>query len=159
MKRRGHRWIAVRPGEFFTWSELTTTNYPHLQSMPDRFAQRRLIRLCENTLDPLRRRIGEPLWLSSGWRSLDLNTHIGGAKGSRHTKGMAADGSSEGRTSFELATEIIEGGIPFDKLIAYEPEVGGHIHVSFVSTAQNRGQVLRCFRNSAGKKSYEWWKP
>ncbi|TVZ38077.1 peptidase M15-like protein [Alteromonadaceae bacterium 2753L.S.0a.02] len=47
--------------------------------------------LCENTLQPLRTLLQTPLRISSGYRSVALNTAIGGSATSQHTKGEAAD--------------------------------------------------------------------
>lgn len=50
-----------------------------------------LTRLCETALEPLRAVLGRALFISSGYRSESYNRRIGGAKGSQHCLGIAAD--------------------------------------------------------------------
>ena len=47
--------------------------------------------LCENVFEPLRLYLNTPINISSGFRSLQVNRLIGGAKTSQHTKGEAMD--------------------------------------------------------------------
>ena len=47
--------------------------------------------LCEEVLEPLRRHVGGPILISSGYRCPALNTAVGGATGSQHMTGEAAD--------------------------------------------------------------------
>ena len=51
----------------------------------------RLKDLCELALEPLREALGRPLKISSGYRSPAYNKKIGGAPGSQHCAGIAAD--------------------------------------------------------------------
>lgn len=51
----------------------------------------RLERLCIDVLEPLRTALGQPLRVTSGWRSAQYNQAIGGAKSSQHVTGDAAD--------------------------------------------------------------------
>ena len=48
-----------------------------------------LKRLCENILQPLRDYSKEPIIISSGYRSPQLNRAIGGAKQSDHMTGLS----------------------------------------------------------------------
>jgi uncharacterized protein YcbK (DUF882 family) len=43
--------------------------------------------LVLNILDPLREAYGEPIIVNSGYRSVELNRAINGAKSSQHVKG------------------------------------------------------------------------
>ncbi len=49
-----------------------------------------LTHLCQDVLEPLRAQFG-PLTITSGYRSVAHNEAVGGAPGSKHTFGMAAD--------------------------------------------------------------------
>ena len=48
-------------------------------------------RLCELLLEPIRKAWGGPIIVVSGWRSRTWNARVGGAKGSYHVTGEAAD--------------------------------------------------------------------
>ena len=154
---RTPQWIQDRPGEFFAWSEFLITRRSDIQTLPDLAGQRAIVGLCTNTLDPLRRAVGGPVHLTSGWRSLAVNTAIGGARGSLHTKGQAADLKTRGLSAFDIVRLVLKEGIPFDKIIAYETSLGGHVHVSWVSAAKNRKRALVCFRDDDGNKAYRLW--
>lgn len=50
-----------------------------------------LQRLCSWVLEPLRKQLGRPLGINSGFRSPAYNIQIGGAPKSQHCQGIAAD--------------------------------------------------------------------
>ena len=50
-----------------------------------------LQQLCKEVLEPLRRFVGGPIVISSGYRCNALNVKVGGAYASQHTLGEAAD--------------------------------------------------------------------
>jgi hypothetical protein len=108
--------------------------------------------LCENVLEPLRAIIKKPIIISSGYRSGQLNSYIGGAISSQHVSGQAAD-ISMGMNNAEVFKAIVEN-IEFDQLIW---EFGSNenpewVHVSFSST-HNRKQILRAAKEH-GKTVY-----
>lgn len=89
-------------------------------------------------MEDIRKLLGSPIFVSSWYRSKLLNSLIGGAANSQHTKGQAVDFVCPGYgTPFEAAKAIRESLIPFDQLI-YEYS---WVHVSFVSGSPRR-QVL-----------------
>lgn len=61
--------------------------------------------LC-NILDILRRKIGKPIVITSGYRTPEWNAKCGGAKYSYHMRGMAADIRTEGMSAKQLANEL-----------------------------------------------------
>ena len=97
--------------------------------------------LCLHVLQPLREHLGKPITITSGYRSPALNKAIGGAAGSQHTKGEAADIKVRGLPAEDLAREIVLAGLPFDQVIWYADDNGGQVHVSF-SAARQRGDKL-----------------
>jgi len=115
--------------------------------------------LCEKVLQPLRNVIGVPINISSGYRCPKVNKAIGGAKGSQHEKGQAADlelyinGTSN---NFRLAQEIIRNKIIFDQMIlefgTFEKPAWVHLSYDPTKTIQ-RGQILRA-ETVDGKTSY-----
>lgn len=124
----------------FTLEELLVTN-SGLNNTPNREEVNNLSELVINVLQPLRDSFGKPIKITSGYRSNDVNEHIGGAKNSQHCKGQAADLVCEDNSEI---FSIIRDELVFDQLI-WE---GGNnvqpawVHVSF-KTQGNRGDVLR----------------
>ena len=106
-----------------------------------------LVYLAAYVLEPLRRAMGEPIKIGSGFRSQALNKAVGGVYNSQHLKGQAADlcidgDLKKGRKWFEY----IKNHLPFDQLIwEKNPKTGSYwVHVSFVfpDFGKNRKQVI-----------------
>lgn len=98
--------------ENFSFNEFVNEDDPE---RPSGTALLYLVDLCEKVLEPLRKHLGKPIKITSGYRSPAHNARIGGAKNSLHTTGMAAD--------------VAVGGIPEQiKVAAFLsklPDVGG----------------------------------
>lgn len=78
-----------RLSQNFTLAELTRTSVA-LPNVPGPAELERLILLCAEVLEPLRREFG-PLQIHSGYRSPEINARIGGSTTSAHMHGAAAD--------------------------------------------------------------------
>ena len=108
---------------------------------PPEDVRRNLVALTDNVLDPLREAYGKPIFVTSGYRCPRLNKAVGGAKGSQHLTGQAADIRSasdepwENKLLFDLRQSL---GLPFDQLI--DEHGFDWIHVSF--GPRHRRQVL-----------------
>ena len=157
---------------YFKFSELTasaTAERLAIDNTPPRAAQQMLTVLVEQLLDPIRRRYGAPIIVTSGFRCPALNTAVGGVANSHHILGCAADivapllspqggknqtapflssplGGSEGGCGdqtqylFHLIVQMQrEGQIRFTQLIAEE----GYrwLHISYVP-GMLRNQVV-----------------
>lgn len=92
--------------------------------------------LVDNLLDPARKGLGMPIYLSSGYRTKVLNNLIGGVPDSQHVKGEAADIYCN---DMEALLEILKG-LTFDQLIIYSTK--GFYHVSYTTRRRNRNQIL-----------------
>ena len=158
--------------QHFTIQELSasaTAERLTIDNTPPRAAQRMLTILVEQLLDPIRRRYGAPIIITSGYRCPALNTAVGGVANSHHIVGCAADivapllspqggksqtapflssplGGSEGGRGdqtqylFHLIVQMQhEGAIRFTQLIAEE----GYrwLHISYVP-GMLRNQVI-----------------
>jgi len=96
------------------------------------------LRMLAALLEQVRTLLGShSIHISSGFRSLVLNRHIGSFDTSAHVRGYAADFTCPAfGTPLEVAKEIAESNLKFDQLI-YE---GTWVHIS--CDPQNRRQLL-----------------
>ena len=104
------------------------------------FARENIEALVENVLDPLRERYGKPIIVNSGYRCAKHNREVGGASGSQHMRGEAADirpSTGSGSDLKRLRQLIIESRNN-DQLIVYPT----FLHVSWKRQGKNRGTVL-----------------
>ena len=105
-----------------------------------------LIILAENVFQPIREHFGIPIYISSGYRSKELNKLIGGASRSQHSKGEAIDIDNDHRNSVSNREifDYIKDNLEFDQLIfeAGTKEDPAWVHVSF-RKGMNRNKVLR----------------
>jgi hypothetical protein len=87
-------------------------------------------------LDKVRGLLGQPLEISSAYRSPALNAAVGGVSDSQHTHGLAADFTCPGfGTPLEVARTIRDSQIDFDQCIL---EFGEWVHLSFSPTPRRR---------------------
>ena len=148
-----------QPGRFFTWKEFTksgTASRLGIDNTPTPQAAARIRLLCSAILDPLRAHLGQPLRITSGYRHPDVNAKIkGSASRSQHMLGEAADFKVTGITAEPLAAIVVRLGLPFDQVIWYDPDRGGHVHISHTTRRANRGERLHA--PSGG--GYRDWSP
>lgn len=157
--RRGARSVELAVGDlgrFFDLSEFTrssTATRQGLDNTPTPEALEALRGLVAMILDPLREEEG-PVRITSGYRAPAVNAAIRGSRTSQHMKGEAADLKLVRSHNAERVAALLAAmELPVDQCIWYEPDVGGHVHVSFRQDGQQRGQFLRCFREN-GRKRY-----
>ena len=133
-----------RIGRFFTWREMTASRAARrlgLLNVPPPYARVALRDLVDHVLDPLRQALGRRVIVNSGYRSPAVNRAVGGYHESQHMRGEAADIAVPGMDARFLAEAIVRQGLPFDQVIWYAPQQGGHVHVSWRRT-ENRRQTL-----------------
>ena len=105
---------------------------------------RNLVKAC---LQPLRDEAG-PIYISSGFRALELNTRIGGSKTSAHVQGNAVDFSVTNMTPFDVCELIVAMELPIDQVIH---EFGRWTHMGVADIL--RGEQLTAYRKD-GKVRY-----
>ena len=129
----------------FTVEELCATstglpNKPNFQQLVN------MVYLTAYVLEPLRCAMGEPIEISSGFRSKDVNAKVGGVWNSQHVKGQAVDINIKGDLQKgKKWFDYIKNHLPFDQLIFEHNKDGVYwIHVSFVypDFGKNRRQVI-----------------
>ena len=107
--------------------------------------------LAQHVLEPLRQRFG-PIVISSGFRSQQVNLLVGGAIGSQHLRGEAADIVVNDVARGLQLFRFIRDHLDFDQLI-WEPT---WIHISVAPTGQKpRRQTLKAHRLANGHMAYE----
>jgi len=115
-------------------------------------------KLAEHIFEPIRSHFNVPIHISSGYRSKELNTAIGGALTSQHCSGEAIDidmdGSANGVTN-KMVFDYIKDNLDFDQLIwEYgNTENCDWCHVSYEASGKQRKQILRATKSS-GKTHY-----
>ncbi|MGB4467574.1 MAG: D-Ala-D-Ala carboxypeptidase family metallohydrolase [Azovibrio sp.] len=110
----------------FTLDELTVTD-TGLFNTPNAEHLANLVKLAD-TLEKVRAVLGgKPIKINSGYRSVDVNKTVGGARASAHLTGMAADFVCPGFGSpLEVCQAVKEAGITLDQLIH---EHGRWVHI------------------------------
>ncbi len=114
-----------------------------------------IIKMFQNTVQPLRTLIGHPIKVNSCFRSLKLNSKIGGEKYSDHmcledTCAIDIDESERslknGFNNLLIAKSLINSKIPFFKLIIEHPDRPGNnpnwLHISYSSDPIKQNQRL-----------------
>ena len=150
--------LPDRISEHFTLAEMMrsqTATRRGIDNTPTPEAQRAMQILVAYVLDPLRAGLGSPVRITSGFRAPEVNRAVNGSPTSQHMLGEAADIKVDGYGAEALATAIVRLGLPFDQVIWYAPERGGHVHVSLTEKRPNRGQMLHA--PAAG--GYVAWTP
>ena len=138
----------------FTLSEMIksqTALRKGIDNTPSEQVINNLKQLCINVLEKVREHFDKPILINSGYRSVKLNTAIGGSKTSQHVTGEAADIEIPGISNLELAIWI-KDNLKFDQLILefHNKNIpdSGWVHVSWNSNlAKNRNQVLTIDKN------------
>jgi zinc D-Ala-D-Ala carboxypeptidase len=128
-----------------TYKEATHSNYAKqykIANKPSSEDIENMELLAEKVFEPLREWVEAPIRVNSMFRSLELNSALKGAPRSSHMKGQAFDITSMGgKTNLEIF-HYIKDNLPFDQLIWEYGAEPKWLHVSYVSEAKNRGQVL-----------------
>jgi zinc D-Ala-D-Ala carboxypeptidase len=118
-----------------------------------------LKRIALNVFQPVRDHLRVPLYVSSGYRSPELNAAIGGSKSSQHMLGQALDIDCDvlgGVRNGELF-HYIKDNLNFDQLIWEfgDEDNPDWVHVSYVDHTKNRNRCLQAFRSEDGKTQYK----
>jgi hypothetical protein len=138
--------------QYFTLEELTQSQYATrkgISNMPSGQEMTNLVSTATK-MDEVRKLLGKPIYVSSGYRSPAVNLAIGGSATSSHTAGLAVDFTCpEFGTVEEVFVAIAKSALRYDQLIQ---EGGRWIHLGF--GRQLRHEKLRAtFKN--GLATYE----
>lgn len=137
----------------------TTARRLGIDNTPDEWTTENLKQVAINVFQPLRDAFKCPIYVSSGYRSSELNTAIGGSKRSQHVEGRALDLDADvfGRCTNSEIFRYILNNLTFDTLIWEfgDDDNPDWVHVSFVYDGINRGRCLKACRDDDGKTYYE----
>ncbi len=131
-------------------------NYPtdgHLGNM---------IMWAENIFQPIRDYFGEPIFISSGYRSRELNNLISGSLQSQHCVGQAGDIDQDHKMTMVSNADVFDfilNYLDYDQLILEYPDEYDNpswVHVSYVSEEKNRNQPLVAVKEDKITKYYEY---
>lgn len=134
--------------KYFTIGELTDSITAHkynISNTPTLEHLNNLIALVENVLDPIRESLGCPVYVSSGYRSPELNRKVHGAATSQHCKGQAADIHLKNQNNLKIAKAALNTN--FDQMILEHGSVRNPqwIHISY--STKPRRIILYCSNN------------
>ncbi|OOR90228.1 peptidase M15 [Moraxella caviae] len=114
-----------------------TASRNRIDNMPDHATLQNLIDSAENLWQPARDILGQPIRITSGYRSPALNKRIGGASNSAHKHGFAIDFSCP---AFGVPAKIVpflvrefkKRGIKFDQaIIEYPKRPNSWVHLAY----------------------------
>lgn len=137
--------------EHFTLEEFTRSSTAKRLNIDNSVPQNLMpnIQLIAVKLELVRKALGKPIIITSGYRCNALNARVGGTPTSAHTQGLAVDFHSSYGTPKEICQRLIDTDVLFDKLIQ---EHNQWVHIGF-SPNYNRQQVLTAVKQG-GKTIY-----
>lgn len=140
----------MKISKYFTKQECTrstTASRLGIKNEPSPEQWENIKLFMNNCMDKIRELFNVPIVPNSVFRSLELNTKIGGSKTSMHMEGLACDFAVPGISVTNAVKRIIASGIEFDQVI---DEYGSWVHIGWRPTG-NRKQKLKVRR--IGRKS------
>lgn len=146
--------------EHITYGEATnspTAKSKGIKNIPDATTLKRMKLAAKMIFEPVRNYFDKPVYVSSFYRSPDLNVAIGGSKTSSHPRGEALDmdGDVYGSPSNVQIFEYIRDNLQFDQLIIegiFDGKIAW-VHCSYKETG-NRNNILFMYKKN-GKTIYE----
>ena len=129
----------------FTYEEMIFSEYATrmaIDNTPSEEIKNNLIITCQKALEPIRSLAHIPIRVTSGYRSIDVNSGIGGVSTSQHCKGQAVDTIAIG-ISLKEYYQLIKKFVALKQLVLDQIifEFGQWVHVSY-NEANNRKMFL-----------------
>jgi len=145
-------------------SEVTKSNTAirrGIDNMPTDAHIENLKYLAEKVFQPIREHFGCPIFVSSGYRSKDLNEAIGGSQRSFHSHGMALDLDMDGRSNSVSNADIfyyILNNLQFSELIWEfgDDNNPNWVHVAIAKGREDEKNAKIAYRED-GRTKYKKW--
>ena len=109
------------------------------------------LRRLANLLEQVRKCLGKPISINSGFRSKQLNDAVGSKDTSQHMIGCAADIRVSGMTPDQVVKAIINSEIQYDQLIR---EFDSWTHISIPNLPQQTPRNQTLIIDKSGTRSY-----
>lgn len=127
--------------------------------MPDETVVDAYVQLCTAILEPLRTWAGEQIFVTSGYRSTEVNARIGGAKNSQHVATAdycAADFYFESHPTMEapFAWLRLDSGLLYDQIILETGKYRSILHVSWSKIPRRMALVGPTFNRGPYEARY-----
>jgi len=127
----------------FTLEEMTQSEYAARRGWPNDPEEKEIANLkrLAMLLEQVRSEVNKPIVVTSGYRSPNVNSAIGGSKNSQHMLGCAADIRAVGLSPDDLMLSIVGSDIQYDQIIK-EFDSWVHISIPNSQTIAPRRQAL-----------------
>lgn len=147
--------MEINLSEHFTLAELTFSQRAArsgIDNTPDTEHIANLRHLCEDLLEPARAVLGVPLHIDSGYRSLLVNTAVGGDVASAHMDGRAADCIPIGMDLQQAFDLLRRSALPYDRIIF---ECRAWIHIGMAHLGQQPRRIAETATGRPGVWQYQ----
>lgn len=124
----------------FSLAELTYTGHREFDNTPSPEVMPNLQRVAL-LMEQVREVLARPIFITSGYRSKQVNDAVGSKDTSQHRLGCAVDFKCAGLTPDQIVRKIIAANLPYDQVIR-EFDSWTHISVSSSAGSVPRKQAL-----------------
>jgi len=132
--------ISNKISRNFSFSEFKTTK-TGLPNEPGEDEKAWIVALVQEIMQPLRDEIGQ-IVITSGYRSPDVNTRIGGSPTSQHMKGQACDFYAVNLSRKDTFLLLYASQYPIRQCIYYPKDEGNFVHVAIDPQRPAKRQFL-----------------
>ena len=127
----------IKLSPHFSLFEMTATSRK-VENTPTVEAVVNLCRLCNEVLEPARKKYGHPIRVTSGYRCPKLNDLVGGVKTSRHLTGQAADLRVENKELGRKLFDALKDLPAIDELLYEHKGSAKWIHVAWAENPRHK---------------------
>ena len=133
---------STKIAKYVCYGEITRSDTARrfgLDNTPDEESLKKIKLVCKKVFDKAREHFGVPLFVSSCYRSPEVNKLVKGKPNSQHLKGEAIDIDCDvfGKVTNQQLFEFIRDNLDFDQLL-WEGGVHGWVHVSYKKTGNRK---------------------